>query len=195
MNSTTLERSCRPHPGSPTMGSPALPPWASTAPTMCGWEIRRPLLPNLRIPGGALIVKNQPTSAKPLPQLAADGSGNMWFVFAGDNGINSVCKVPPYSGLGTIQVSTCYVGGLPTDASSYTPIGANAQGLAFDGAGGLWIAGSSLLDAMGNYVALAFLFLFLMPYRYATQSMAPAMCGCCSQTTQFWNTSALPRRW
>jgi hypothetical protein len=102
-------------------------------------------------PGGALIVSSSSSSVKPLPQLAADGSGNMWFVLAGDNGINSVCKVPPYGGLGTILVSTCYIGGLAPPDIGYTPIGANAQGLAFDGAGGLWIAGSSLLDAMGNY--------------------------------------------
>jgi hypothetical protein len=97
-------------------------------------------------PGGALIVSTPPSSATPIPQLAADGSGNMWGAFSG-----FICKVPPYGGLGTLLVTTCYEEGLAPPDIGYTPIGANARGLAFDGAGGLWISGTTLLDAMGNF--------------------------------------------
>ncbi|WP_150110624.1 hypothetical protein [Granulicella mallensis] len=116
-------------------------------------------------PGGELIVNSglAPTGEgiTILPQLASDGKGDIWGVSASGNAENNgsavVCEVPPYGGLGTTLIPTCYSGvGYPATPGSF-PIGANPQGLAFDGAGGLWIAGPGggvfLRDAMGNYAS------------------------------------------
>jgi hypothetical protein len=116
-------------------------------------------------PGGELIVNSGPglnqIGVSILPQLAADGKGDIWGVSASGNAENNgsavVCEVPPYGGLGTTLTPTCYSGvGYPAAPGSF-PIGANPQGLAFDGAGGLWIAGPDggvfLRDAMGNYAS------------------------------------------
>jgi ligand-binding sensor domain-containing protein len=111
-----------------------------------------PSFAELTNPGGALIVNSQEAQGSPIPQFAADGSGNMWGVFAGDGGFNSVCKVPPYGGLGTILVATCYEGGI---SGSNVQFSADSQGIAFDGAGGVWVATPggdvTLLDGLGNY--------------------------------------------
>jgi hypothetical protein len=98
-------------------------------------------------PGGVLVVNSLTTPGTSLPQLAADGSGNIWGILG-----DSICKVPPCGGLGTILVPTCYLGGI---AGSNVLFGANSQGIAFDGAGDVWVAGPgggvTLLDALGNY--------------------------------------------
>jgi hypothetical protein len=111
-------------------------------------------------PGGELIVNTGPglnqTGMSILPQLAADGKGDIWGVSANGSAENVVCEVPPYGGLGTTLTPTCYQGS-NSQISGYAPIPADAQGLAFDGAGGLWTAGPdggvALRDAMGNFAS------------------------------------------
>lgn len=116
------------------------------------------ILSELTNPGGELIVNSgvAPTGEgiTILPQLAADGKGDIWGVSAVGNGESYVCEAPPYGGLGTTLTPTCYQG-FSQQSSSYALIGTSQQGLAFDGAGGLWITGPGggvfLRDAMGNY--------------------------------------------
>jgi ligand-binding sensor domain-containing protein len=115
------------------------------------------LFSELTNPGGELIVNSGPAlngdGLMNLPQLAADGKGDVWGI-SSTNGFNNPCEVPPYGGQGTILIPTCYQGS-NSNGLNYILIGTNPQGLAFDGAGGLWIAGPgggvTLRDAMGNY--------------------------------------------
>ena len=64
-------------------------------------------------------------------QLAVDGSGTAW-IPAGP-GAGSLCKLPPYGGLGTQQVATCYSAGPGALNSLYSP-----RGVAIDGSGAVW---------------------------------------------------------
>ncbi len=115
------------------------------------------LFSELTNPGGELIVNSGPAlngnGLMNLPQLAADGKGDVWGI-SSTNGSNNVCEVPPYGGQGTVPIPVCYSGN-DVPGSGYAPIASASQGLAFDGAGGLWIAGPggavALRDAMGNY--------------------------------------------
>ena len=113
------------------------------------------LFSELTNPGGELIVNSLEggASAMVFPQLAADGSGDIWGALSPES--DAVCKIPPYGGLGTTVIPTCYEGGLPLDAFGYTPIGAFPQGIALDGAGSLWIASQggavTARDTQGNY--------------------------------------------
>jgi hypothetical protein len=105
-------------------------------------------LSELTNPGGALIVSvGVPTAS---PELAANGSGDIWAVSPGD-----VFKLPPYGGLSTILVPTLYATGIASGGNGSTPFGADSQGVAFDGAGGVWVASPggnvTLLDELGNY--------------------------------------------
>lgn len=92
-------------------------------------------------PGGELIASTIPTGSSSggpslLPELAADGAGNVWGLTT-DGG--NVCKVPPYQGKGTILTDTCYQGGFQAGELVF----GTARGLALDGAGMLWIASGS----------------------------------------------------
>ena len=90
-------------------------------------------------PGGELIVNSSNISGAlgtVLSGLAADGAGNVW----GITTLDQVCKAPPYGGEGLSLILTC----LP-DANSASGGGSgylflNANGLALDGAGMLWVA-------------------------------------------------------
>jgi hypothetical protein len=102
-------------------------------------------------PGGELIVNSQVAAGTMvLPELAADGAGNIWGVVTSD-----LCEVPPYSGRGSILTPECSSGAGYPGTSGSIPISTSPQGLAFDGAGGLWIAGPdggvTLRDAKGSY--------------------------------------------
>jgi hypothetical protein len=109
-------------------------------------------------PGGELIVNSGPGAnigASVFPQLAADGAGDIWGITPDLNASNDyLCEVPPYGGRGTVLTPICYQGTV-TNNPGFAPIGANPQGLAFDGAKGLWIAEPggevALRDAMGNF--------------------------------------------
>jgi hypothetical protein len=113
------------------------------------------LLSELTNPGGELIVSGQANSTV-FPGLAADGAGDIWFAIdanTSEGGI--VCKVPPYEGSGAVLAPSCDSGVGYPQTSGTTPIPPYAQSLAFDGAGGLWVAaqggGALLLDAQGNF--------------------------------------------
>ena len=103
-------------------------------------------------PGGGLIVSSQ-INATVFPELAADGAGDIWG--ATDSSAGIVCKVPPYGGQGAVLTATCDSGAGYPQTSGSLPIPAYAQGLAFDGAGGLWIAAqggeATIIDAQGNF--------------------------------------------
>ena len=111
-------------------------------------------------PGGELVVDSIAGSngagatTSMLPELAADGKGDIWGIGTNFAGSIYLCEVPPYGGRGTVLTPTCYQGVNP-NGDGYAPIGANVQGLAFDGASGLWIAGAgggvALSNATGNY--------------------------------------------
>ena len=80
-------------------------------------------------PGGNLIVNStEGGSGMLFPELAADAAGNIW----GASNAGSLCEVKPYAGNGSLLIPKC------SDFTVYnffTP-----QGLAFDGAGTLWVA-------------------------------------------------------
>ena len=85
-------------------------------------------------PGGQLIVNSQGNPGTVTPEIAADDKGDIWAAIGG-----YFCKVPPYAGKGTVLIPTCYAGGGGSSSSSglsfYHP-----QGVAFDGAGTVWVA-------------------------------------------------------
>jgi hypothetical protein len=91
-------------------------------------------------PGGELIVSPLNNGVGVVqPQIAPDAAGNVWFTQSNDN----VCVVAPYGGKGTYYIPTCYVGGGTSFSSVGLTYGANFQnpgGIAFDGAGTLWLA-------------------------------------------------------
>ena len=92
---------------------------------------------------GQLVVDAPLSGADIQTPLVADGSGNIWSTPA-----NQLCKLPPYDGtLTTDYVSTCYPGGPPGGGNSGLGTIYNANGIAVDGAGNLWIA-----NAGGNGV-------------------------------------------
>ncbi|WP_263360148.1 beta strand repeat-containing protein [Acidicapsa ligni] len=116
------------------------------------------LLSELTNPSGELIVSTS-SAGEVLPGIAANGSGVIAAALSGEAGLHSqgggICKVPPYGGLNTILIPTCYAGGLPLGGNGYTPVPASPQGVVYDGAGGLWMSGEDgtlvLYDAMGNF--------------------------------------------
>ena len=89
-------------------------------------------------PGGELIVNSSNSSGGSgtvLPGLASDGAGDIWGITTGDE----VCKAPPYSGKGLSLILSCLTDANNADAGSgYLFL--NANGLALDGAGTLWVA-------------------------------------------------------
>jgi hypothetical protein len=87
---------------------------------------------NLTNPGGQLIASQTVTNPV-LPQMAADGSGNMWFIDG------QVCKDPPSGGKGSIFVPTCFFEGRNSGQTNNLLV-LNAQGIAVDGAGIVWVA-------------------------------------------------------
>jgi hypothetical protein len=86
-------------------------------------------------PGGQLITSSITQGAGTvLPQLAADGSGQIWGVTSSVQ----VLDVPPYGGKGTSIIPTAYSTGVTGQGDLALEVPA---GLAFDGARTLWIAG------------------------------------------------------
>ena len=106
-------------------------------------------------PGGALIFNGAGIGyeAAILPELAADGMGDIWGITS-DSVFSAFCEAKPYGGPASILTPVCFQNTNPMNAG-YAPLGNNAQGLAFDGAGSLWIAAPGgetfLRDAQGNY--------------------------------------------
>jgi hypothetical protein len=90
------------------------------------------LLLELSNPGAQLITSgggSNPTT----PQMAADGSGDVWYTDG------QVCEATPYGGKGSILQPTCLtVGGLDPGSSSNLNI-VNPRGLGLDGAGTIWV--------------------------------------------------------
>lgn len=103
-------------------------------------------------PGGQLLVNsvNQAQSV-PLPQLVADGSGNLWGVTT--NG-GQLCKVPAYGGKGSTLQPNCT--GEATDTNSVLRFYA-AQGVAIDGNGTVWLAskGGGTLSVLPSLLPIA----------------------------------------
>jgi hypothetical protein len=88
-------------------------------------------------PGGQLIVNSAPQSSpeqQVRPEMAADGVGDIWAVADGVN----VYKVPPFLGKGSILTPTIYGNNAPPQTPSNIPF-VNAEGIALDGAGGVWV--------------------------------------------------------
>ncbi len=77
--------------------------------------------------------------------MAADGSGNIW-VAEGTQNNSAVCKMPPYGGVSSLQVATCYFGA-GTDLQALV----NPSGIAVDGTGDIW-AGSPGGSGGGGYL-------------------------------------------
>jgi hypothetical protein len=85
-------------------------------------------------PGAQLIIGGAGGEDATTPQMAADSSGDMWYI----NG--QVCEAPPYGGKGTILQSTCLnAGGQILGGTSQLNI-VNPRGLGLDGAGTVWVA-------------------------------------------------------
>ncbi len=84
-------------------------------------------------PGGQLITQS-PVGAV-VPQMAADGSGDMWFIDG------SLCMAPLYGGKGSILSPTCFSVGA-SNSSQNSLFTSNPAGIATDGAGIQWVAGS-----------------------------------------------------
>lgn len=108
-----------------------------------GSASRASSIAELTNPGGQLIVSSS-VQGSMLPQIAADAAGNLWSadtsVGADVNSGGSLCTTAPYGGKGTILTGVCY----PDDDNqdSY-PNGLSylkPGGLAFDGAGTVWVA-------------------------------------------------------
>ncbi len=90
-------------------------------------------------PGGQLIVPGVPNGqGNVLPQMAADGSGDMWDVTQQSAGIGQVCKISPYTGKGSELTASCYEDE-STLGQGILPID-NARGIALDGEGTIWAA-------------------------------------------------------
>jgi hypothetical protein len=99
-----------------------------------GGAVTQGYLAELSDPGGQLITDTQATSDQYLPQMAADGAGDVWFVRNGD-----VVEVHPYGGTGSVLSETPY---LPGGSSVVGGIDlAGIRGIALDGAGTVWVAG------------------------------------------------------
>jgi hypothetical protein len=92
-------------------------------------------LAELTNPGGQLVVNVAGVSGSVLPQVAADGAGDLW-VTGGD----FLCEVPPYGGKGTNPIQTCYQDDGNPNSSPQGFLFDTARGMAFDGAGVLWLA-------------------------------------------------------
>lgn len=93
-------------------------------------------------PGGQLIALGSGASGKVLPQMAADSSGDMWYVTQLLAGDGQVCKAPPYAGKGSELVASCDQTE-DTSGQSGVPLPTlNIQGIALDGAGTFWVAGA-----------------------------------------------------
>jgi hypothetical protein len=82
-------------------------------------------------PGGELLVTGG--SNAQFPQLAANGSGYVWKILNGQ-----VCYVSPWQGKGWSLIGDCYLPG-GSDSSNFGLYYYNPRGLAFDGAGIVWI--------------------------------------------------------
>ena len=94
-----------------------------------------PTFSELTNPGGELIVNAAASGETVLPGLAADGAGNIWGIVAG---ADTVCKVPPYNGLGPgffNSVNNCL-----SDYNGSNSNFLNAKAIALDGARMLWLA-------------------------------------------------------
>jgi hypothetical protein len=90
-------------------------------------------------PGGQLITPGgSSSSGNALPQMAADGSGDMWDVTQTSSGNSSVCKTPPYAGKGSQLTASCSLGGSIQNAGTLPFF--DGQGIALDGAGTVWLA-------------------------------------------------------
>jgi hypothetical protein len=91
-------------------------------------------------PGGQLIAAGGSSSAGAvLPQMAADSAGNMWAVVGSGQG--EVCDLPPYAGAGsTFAASTTCHDGDNANAQNTSLPSYNAQGIALDGAGTIWLS-------------------------------------------------------
>jgi hypothetical protein len=88
-------------------------------------------------PGASLIANGQGAAdGSPLPQMAADGAGNIWGIVGPSQ---NVCEVPPYGGKGSTLLPTCY-GEFQNANTSGELNFFNAAGVAVDGAGTAWVA-------------------------------------------------------
>jgi hypothetical protein len=91
-------------------------------------------LAELTNPGGQLVVsaEGRQASTPSLPEIVADGAGDLWTVLGGDG---LICEVPPYGGKGTNLLQTCYSDGGNGSFQDFNP-----EGIAIDGAGTVWVA-------------------------------------------------------
>ncbi|WP_254064697.1 hypothetical protein [Granulicella sp. S156] len=91
-------------------------------------------------PGGELITDSANSGGvgipgTVLPGLAADGAGDIWGITTDDE----VCKAPPYGGKGLSLILNCLTAANTANAGGgYLFL--NANGLALDGAGTLWVS-------------------------------------------------------
>jgi len=85
-------------------------------------------------PGGQLIVNGGSSSGAVLPEIAANNAGDLWGVTRG-----YVCEVTPYAGKGSTLIPSCFVQENDPNNSGVLPF-YNAQGVAVDGAGTVWVA-------------------------------------------------------
>ena len=84
-------------------------------------------------PGATLVVNDETFSGSVRPQIAADGSGNLWAILSSDY----ICEIPPYGGNGStlIAANVCF-----SDDDNNNYLFDQARGVAVDGAGTAWVA-------------------------------------------------------
>jgi hypothetical protein len=105
--------------------------WIGSSPD--GNTVTDGYLAELTNPGGQLIIDTHAASDQYLPQMAADGKGDLWFIKSG-----AVVEVLPYGGTGSVLSETTYrPGGLAAGGIDVQ----GASGIALDGAGTVWVAG------------------------------------------------------
>jgi hypothetical protein len=85
-------------------------------------------------PGGLLISSGNTGSTA--AQMAADSAGDIWFI-----GAASVCEASPYGGKGSTLLPNCTQDGGGGGTSGFLDT-YDARGIALDGAGTVWVAGS-----------------------------------------------------
>jgi hypothetical protein len=100
-----------------------------------GNAVENGYLAELANPGGQLIVDTKGVGLVYLPEVAADGAGNLWLVETGN-----VCEVQPYGGKGSILEPTCYPQGALQVTGNPSLHVFNIEGIAVDGAGTVWVA-------------------------------------------------------
>jgi hypothetical protein len=108
-------------------------------------------LAQLSNPGATLVANDQIVSGLVQPQIAADGSGNLWAVLTSD----SFCIVPPYGGKGSAPVAGnfCY-----SDDGNSNYLFFGARGIAIDGAGTGWMAsagGGATITILSSVLPIA----------------------------------------